>query len=143
MDLREVDGGQAFSLLVDGHSYEAFLLEENGTVQVFIEGVRYSAEVLDEHEMLLRQVSAAVGGLDDRYELAAPMPGMVVKVPVAVGDEVKEGDVLVILESMKMQNELKAPQAGRVIEVNVAEGGNVEKRDVMIALGPLEEESGD
>jgi biotin carboxyl carrier protein len=141
VDLQEVDGGQAFTLLVDGKSFEAFLLEENGTMQVFIEGIRYSAEVLDEHEMLLREVSAAGKGLSELYELTAPMPGLVVKVPVSVGDEVKEGDVLVILESMKMQNELKAPQSGMVIEVNVAEGGNVEKRDVMIVLGPLVDES--
>jgi biotin carboxyl carrier protein len=138
VDLKEIDGGQSFTLLVDGKSYEGFLLEENGVMQVVIEGVRYTAEVLDEHEKLLREVSASAKGLDERYELAAPMPGLVVKVPVEVGDEVQEGDVLVILESMKMQNELKAPQAGRVIEVNVAEGGNVEKRDVMVALGPLE-----
>ncbi len=143
VDLKEIDGGQSFTLLVDGRSYEGFLLEENGVMQVVIEGVRYSAEVLDEHEMLLREVSASAKGLDERFELTAPMPGLVVKVPVALGDEVKEGDVLVILESMKMQNELKAPQSGRVIEVNVAEGGNVEKRDVMVALGPLEMAEGD
>ncbi len=137
VDLREVNGGQAFTLLVNGRSFEAFLLEENGTMQVFIEGVRYSAEVLDEHEMLLRQVSAVGKGLSDLFELTAPMPGMVVKVPVSVGDEVQAGDVLIILESMKMQNELKAPQSGVVIEVNVTEGGNIEKRDVMIVLGPV------
>jgi biotin carboxyl carrier protein len=141
VDLQEVDGGQAFTLLVDGRSFEAFLLEENGNMQVFIEGVRYSAEVLDEHEMLLREVSAVGKGLSDLYELTAPMPGLVVKVPVTVGDQVQEGDVLIILESMKMQNELKAPQSGVVTVVNVTEGGNVEKRDVMIVLGPVGDEA--
>ncbi len=68
------------------------------------------------------------------------MPGLVVKVPVSVGDQIQEGDVLVILESMKMQNELKAPQAGRVTVVNVTAGGNVEKRDLLVALGPLEDQ---
>ncbi len=71
------------------------------------------------------------------------MPGLVVKVPVAVGDEVAKGDVLVILESMKMQNELKSPQAGVVTVVNVADGDNVEKRDVMVILGPQEDATDD
>jgi len=138
VDLRSVNEGSAYSLVVDGKSFAAFVLEENGTMQVIIDGVRYTAEVLDEHEKLLRAVTASVS-VDTGYELKAPMPGLVVKVPVSVGDYVVEGDVLVILESMKMQNELKAPQPGIVTEVNVTEGGNVEKRDVMVTLGPLEE----
>ncbi len=47
-------------------------------MQVFINGVRYTAEVLDEHEKLLREVTASAAGLDDVYELKAPMPGLVV-----------------------------------------------------------------
>jgi biotin carboxyl carrier protein len=139
VDLHEVNGGQAFTLLVNGRSYEAFVLEENGRMQVFINGVRYTAEVLDEHAKLLREVSASAAGLEDMFELKAPMPGLVVKVPVSVGDVISQGDVLVILESMKMQNELRAPQPGVVTEVLAEEGGNVEKRDVILVLGPLED----
>jgi biotin carboxyl carrier protein len=137
VDLRRVDGGQAFSLLVDGRSYEAFVSEDHGEMQVFIQGVRYTAEVIDEHEKLLREVGAAARLGEGIFELTAPMPGLVVKVPVKVGDQVQPGNVLVILESMKMQNELKAPQAGVVTAVLVAEGGSVEKRDVMVVLGPV------
>ncbi|MBN2045756.1 MAG: biotin/lipoyl-binding protein [Anaerolineales bacterium] len=139
VDLKRVDNGSAFSLVLDGVSYAAFVLEENGRMQVFIDGARYIAEVLDEHEKLLREVSASGAGLDDFFQLKAPMPGLVVKLPVAVGDVVSRGDVLVILESMKMQNELRAPQPGVVTEVQAVEGGSVEKRDVIIVLGPLEE----
>ncbi|MEJ2758950.1 MAG: acetyl-CoA carboxylase biotin carboxyl carrier protein subunit, partial [Anaerolineales bacterium] len=52
---------------------------------------------------------------------------------------VAAGDVLLILESMKMQNELKAPQDGVVTEVLVVEGDNVEKRDILVVIGPLEQ----
>jgi biotin carboxyl carrier protein len=138
VDFSHIDGGQKFSLLVDGQSFEAFLSEDSEDgMQVVIEGVRYSVEVIDEHEKLLRQAGADSASLSGVFELVAPMPGLVVKVPVAVGDRVEKGDVLVILESMKMQNELKSPQPGIVTEVNVADGDNVEKRDVMVALGPV------
>lgn len=144
VDFSDVDGGQAFSLLVDGRSFEAFLTTDEDTgLQVVIHGIRYAAEVIDEHEKLLRQVSGDAGAATGVYELAAPMPGLVVKVPVAVGDEVAKGDVLVILESMKMQNELKSPQAGVVTVVNVVDGDNVEKRDVMMILGPHEDATDD
>lgn len=140
VDFSEVDGGQAFSLLVDGRSFEAFLSEdEEDGIQVVIEGVRYAVEVIDEQEKLLRQAGAETGLAGGVFELSAPMPGLVVKVPVSVGDQVQKGQVLVILESMKMQNELKAPHAGVVTVVNVSDGDNVEKRDVMVALGPLED----
>jgi len=140
VDFSEIDGGQAFSLLVDGQSFEAFLSEQDEDgMQVVIEGVRYTVDVIDEHEKLLRQVGAETGLASGVYELSAPMPGLVVKVPVAAGNRVEKGAVLVILESMKMQNELKAPHAGIVMVVNVADGDNVEKRDVMVVLGPLED----
>jgi len=139
VDFSEIDGGQAFSLLVDGHSYEAFLTEDEAEgMQVVIQGIRYLTEVIDEHEQLLRQVAGDAGLSGEMYELTAPMPGLVIKVAVAVGDQVAEGDVLVILESMKMQNELKSPQSGVVTTVNVGDRDQVEKRDVMIVLGPVE-----
>lgn len=142
VDLLRVDQGSAYSLLLDGESYAAFVIDENGGMQVFINGVRYSAEVLDEHEKLLREVGAGAANLDDFFELKAPMPGLVIKVPVEVGQIVSQGDVLVILESMKMQNELRAPQPGIVTEVLAQEGGSIEKRDVIVVLGPLDEGTG-
>ncbi|HAY84833.1 MAG TPA: acetyl-CoA carboxylase biotin carboxyl carrier protein subunit [Chloroflexi bacterium] len=140
VDFSDIDGGQAFSLLVDGRSFEAFLSEEDEDgMQVVIEGVRYAVDVIDEHEKLLRQAGAEAGLASGFFELAAPMPGLVVKVPVTVGSLVEKGHVLVILESVKMQNELKAPHAGVVTVVNVVDGDQVEKRDVMVVLGPLED----
>ena len=67
--------------------------------------------------------------------VTAPMPGNVWKVPAAVGQAVKKGDVLVILEAMKMENEILAPCDGTVTEVKVAEGGTVSTGDVMVVIG--------
>lgn len=141
VDFSRVDGGQVFSLLVGGRSYEAFLTEEEDHLQVILEGAGYNVRVLDEHEKLLRDAGGESAIASGIYELTAPMPGLVIKVPVAIGDKITEGDVLVILESMKMQNELKAPHPGVVTVVNVSAGDNVEKRDIMVVLGPQKMQS--
>ena len=68
------------------------------------------------------------------FHLRSPMPGMVVSVPVKEGQQVEKGDVLVILESMKMQNELKAPRAGTVGRVRVKTGESVEQRQTLLSV---------
>ncbi|MDD2992874.1 MAG: biotin/lipoyl-binding protein [Pygmaiobacter sp.] len=64
----------------------------------------------------------------------APMPGNILDVKVAVGTQVKRGDVLVILEAMKMENEIVAPQDGTVASVSVAKGDTVNVNDVLVSL---------
>ena len=64
----------------------------------------------------------------------APMPGNILKVNVNVGDKVKAGTVLVVLEAMKMENEIVAPQDGTVASVNVSVGASVESGEVMLTL---------
>jgi biotin carboxyl carrier protein len=64
------------------------------------------------------------------------MPGIIMEVNVAVGDTVAEGDLLLVLEAMKMLNEIAAPLAGTVAEVNVAAGGNVDRRTMMVRIEP-------
>ena len=66
--------------------------------------------------------------------MKAPMPGMVVSISVEEGQEVEKGQVLVILESMKMQNELKSPRAGKVNRIRVKSGDNVEQRQTLLSV---------
>lgn len=73
---------------------------------------------------------AVVGGT----KVVAPMPGKIVDVKVAVGQAVKEGDLVAILEAMKMENEVFAPSAGTVASVNVSAGAAVETNDVIVTL---------
>ncbi|HKZ68907.1 MAG TPA: acetyl-CoA carboxylase biotin carboxyl carrier protein subunit, partial [Anaerolineales bacterium] len=68
------------------------------------------------------------------FQLKAPMPGLVVSVPVSEGQAVKKGDIIVILESMKMQNELKSPRDGTVARVKVKGGDTVEQNQIMITV---------
>jgi biotin carboxyl carrier protein len=67
----------------------------------------------------------------------APMPGLVVRVSVAVGDTVAVGQGLVVVEAMKMENELRASVAGVVLSVRATPGQPVEKGALLVELGPL------
>ena len=65
----------------------------------------------------------------------APMPGTILKVNVSQGQAVKEGDVLCVLEAMKMENEIMAPKAGTVTQVVVSKGASVNTGDALVVIG--------
>ena len=65
----------------------------------------------------------------------APMPGTIVDVKVSVGDTVQSGDVLCILEAMKMENEIMAPKAGKIVAVSASKGSSVATGDVLVSIG--------
>ncbi|MCD6419276.1 MAG: biotin/lipoyl-binding protein [Synergistetes bacterium] len=67
--------------------------------------------------------------------VSAPMPGKVLSVSVKEGDRVKEGDLLLILEAMKMENEILAPISGTIKQVSVSAGGTVNTGDLMVVIG--------
>lgn len=134
VDFSQVGSQPVYSLLVNGVSVDAHLFQDDNTWQVTFHGQMYSAQVEDEREKRLR---AAMGGASselDEFHLKAPMPGMVVAVPVQAGQQVQKGDVLVILESMKMQNELKSPRAGTIARLRVNIGDRVEKKDTLLSV---------
>ncbi|MBR3486962.1 MAG: biotin/lipoyl-binding protein [Clostridia bacterium] len=66
--------------------------------------------------------------------ISAPMPGTIVSVNVKVGDSFKRGQVLLVLEAMKMENEILAPRDGRVVNLNTQKGSNVNSGDILIAF---------
>ncbi len=133
-DFEQVGDQPVFSLIVNGQSHDAMVYQEDDRWQVLLQGKLYSAIVEDEREKRLR---AALGGgpaESDEFFLKAPMPGLVVSVPVVAGQSIEKGDVLLILESMKMQNELKAPRAGKVARLRVKPGDRVEKRETLLSV---------
>jgi acetyl/propionyl-CoA carboxylase alpha subunit len=121
------------SLVVDGASYSATLDERGAKLHVRVGDSVYPIEILDEKKLRLRR-AAGKFTVEGKQTLTAPMPGKVVKVLVAVGDEVKEGQGLVVVEAMKMENEMRSPKAGKVVEVHVREGQTVEGNAKLCAV---------
>ena len=78
--------------------------------------------------------AAAPAGAAGAVTVKAPMPGNILDVKVKAGDSVKAGDVLVILEAMKMENEIVAPQDGTVASVNVNKGDTVNSGDTLVSM---------
>ena len=134
VDFESVQSQPVFSLIVDGKSYEAYVYQGEDDLEVLVKGRLYHSRVEDERERRLRAASG--GGVKETgtFYLKAPMPGLIVSVSVEEGQEVKKGDVLLILESMKMQNELKSPRDGKVSRVRVKTGDNVERKQTMLSV---------
>ena len=78
--------------------------------------------------------AAAPAGKAGAVKVTAPMPGNIIKVNVEVGQKVSKGDVLCILEAMKMENDIPCPQDGTVASVNVQKGATVNSGDVLVTL---------
>ncbi len=136
-DMKLVGGRHLYSLLLDNASYEVVLDTENekrNFYTVMVSGLQYTVKVQDERSRRLALVDRSLRPPEGELLIKAPIPGLVVKVPVEVGQEVAEGETLVILEAMKMENELRAPRRGVVSEVRVAAGDQVALGQMMLAI---------
>jgi biotin carboxyl carrier protein len=134
MDFEVVSGQPVYSLLLDGQSFEAHVYPSDEEWQVLLQGRLYPVRVEDERERRLRTTLGARHADTGEFQLRSPMPGMVVTLHVEEGQSVEKGDVLLILESMKMQNELKSPRQGQVARVRVKAGDNVEQKQILLSV---------
>ena len=105
-----------------------------GEYALWVDGYRYEVEALDERTRTIRDLSNAGGRPTGPAPLVAPMPGMIVRVNVQVGDTVHAGAPVVVMEAMKMENELRAQTGGLVSAVRVQAGAAVEKGAVLVEL---------
>lgn len=108
--------------------------EGRGRYSLWVDGYRFEVEALDERRRALRDLTAAAAGPSGPAPIVAPMPGLIVRVNVVVGDTVEAGQGVVVMEAMKMENELRATAAGRVRSVSAAAGTAVEKGMVLVEL---------
>jgi biotin carboxyl carrier protein len=122
-----IEGDQGFlSLLIDGKAHACdFEARKGNQVRVYLGQSVFELEVLDERKAR-RQLAAGGVGASGPQEIVAPMPGKIVRVLVKVGQAVKAGEGLIVIEAMKMENELRAARAGTVKEIAVQEGVAVE-----------------
>jgi len=134
MDFKRIGDQQIYSLLLGGQSYDAFVYSAEAGWEVQIKNRQYTVAV--EGERSKRMYAAAGGRVNEigAFRLNAPMPGLVVAIFVEEGQEIQKGQVLMILESMKMQNEIKAPRGGTVGELRVKPGESVEQRQALLSI---------
>jgi len=126
--------GDALSLIVGARSYSCDIEPgKDGRLTVLVNDHLHSLEILDERKLRMRRASGKFS-LEGPQRVDAPMPGKVVRVLVKPGDEVQEGQGLVVVEAMKMENELKSPKAGKVIELHAVEGAAVESGAKLVVV---------
>ncbi|MDF1536205.1 MAG: acetyl-CoA carboxylase biotin carboxyl carrier protein subunit [bacterium] len=120
------------SLIIDGRSYQVDIHSEKDLHEVLIEGEHFEFELFDERKALLKK--SAVLGAEGVQEIKSSMPGKIVKVLVSEEEEVEQGQGLVVMEAMKMENEIKSPKAGIVKKIGVTEGQAVESGALLVVV---------
>lgn len=108
--------------------------DTRGKYTLWVDGFRYEVEALDERTRTIRELSGASAAPSGPAPLKAPMPGMIVRVSVQVGDQVMPGQSLIVMEAMKMENELRATAAATVKAVLAQPGTAVEKGALLLEM---------
>lgn len=134
---RKVLNPKSSHVIYQNKSYSLELVsfdKTDKTAAVKVNGSIYKVTVEDQFDQLLKQL-----GMDNLttakvQQIKAPMPGLVLSVLVAVGDEVKKGDSLLVLEAMKMENMIKSPTDGIIKKIAIKQGDKVEKNEVLIGF---------
>ena len=133
--LTHLPGTQTHHLLVDGRSYTLAAApgERRGRWSIAMGAERFTADAVDERTRAIREMTGAGEDVADKT-IVAPMPGLVLKIEVEVGQAVRAGQGVVVVEAMKMENELKAPADGVVASIAVQPGQTVDKGATLIVL---------
>ncbi|NQW36350.1 MAG: acetyl-CoA carboxylase biotin carboxyl carrier protein subunit [Flavobacteriales bacterium] len=95
---------------------------------------KYIVKILNTLDATIKEIGLSVGNTKKLNTIKAPMPGLILNINIKEGQEVKEGDTLVILEAMKMENAIEAPKDGIIKSINIKIGNTVEKGALMIEL---------
>lgn len=119
---------KTYTITVNGNVYDVTVEENDGT------GVSTPVAAPKAAPKAAAPKKTAPSGAQGSVKANAPMPGKILAVKANVGDSVKKGDVLFILEAMKMENEIGAPSDGTIASINVAVGDNVEAGAVLATL---------
>ena len=124
-----------FHILYKNKSYRAEIVESDiatKTILIKINGKNYSVELKNKFDLLLEKMGMNKNAANKVNSIKAPMPGLIIDLKIKSGDVVKQGEPLLILEAMKMENIIKSPGEGTIKNVKVKKGDSVEKGQVMI-----------
>lgn len=124
-----------FHILKNNQSYRAEIVKSNFLAKnytVKVNGNTYEVNLASALDQLIKQMGFEVGSAKQVNAIKAPMPGLVLEISVEVGQEVQEGDNLLILEAMKMENSFTSPRAGVIKSIAVTKGQAVDKGQLLI-----------
>ncbi|MEM7657559.1 MAG: biotin/lipoyl-containing protein [Bacteroidota bacterium] len=126
-----------FQVLHEGTSYQVSVLERDPLTKQFtllVNGNQYTVTLADEYDQLVQRLGLSLKKEQKGGNILAPMPGLVLDILVEEGQTVEEGEALIVLEAMKMENVLKAGASGTVAGIPVAKGENVDKSHLLIEI---------
>ncbi|MEC9457634.1 MAG: biotin/lipoyl-containing protein [Candidatus Thermoplasmatota archaeon] len=131
--------GEKRKVTVDGKEFEVEIELIDGVWEVTLEGRKFSVET-DEEKQHIRRAREKVSGskLGASGTISSAIPGKIVSILVSVGDAVSAGDVVIVLEAMKMQNEIKASVDGVISEIKCNAGERVEANVPLLEISPTE-----
>lgn len=132
--LHPVPGTPLRQLVLHDGSVTFVMTPDDGQWRIGYHGEELMVRVVDERTRLLQEMTGQGAAAASDQTIRAPMPGLVLRVEVAVGDAVEAGAALLVLEAMKMENEIKAPAAGAVRVVHVAAGQAVERGTALVEI---------
>jgi pyruvate carboxylase subunit B len=134
IDFKKISDTNIYSFIIDGRSYQFTLDKVDNGYIIRSLGKEIEVELEDERTRLLKSIIPKESKLHGHGEIKAVMPGLVKKVEVSIGDEIKAGQGLIILEAMKMENEIKSTIAGKVEAIYVKETQTVEKGQILVSI---------
>lgn len=130
-------GDRRFHVLMNAHSYTCEVVSADARKKSFeikVNGVLHTAEVQDQFDELLKKLGMDKAATHKVNVIKAPMPGLVLKIMISENQDINEGDSVLILEAMKMENVIKSPGTGKVKIIKVKERDAVEKNEVLVEL---------
>lgn len=124
-----------FHILKNNTSYQAEIIAAdfiNKTYTVKVNNETFTVAIANDLDILIKEMGFEIGSAKQVNAIKAPMPGLILEISVAVGQEVKENDPLLILEAMKMENSIVSPRDGIIKSVSMTKGAAVEKGALLI-----------
>lgn len=134
LDLIAASDGQDH-ILNDSRPYHARVLDADFSgkrYRVRIDNTTYTVQIADPLDQQIEAMGFQLQSTKNISKIEAPMPGLILSVDVAEGQEVQEGDTLLVLEAMKMENAILAPQSGTIKHIAVEKGMAVEKKSLLV-----------
>lgn len=135
VELIRIAGTNTYSFLMNNHSYEVEVVKNEADYLVHHRGKAFKCYVEDERLARFRSSLKQKSRSHLENEIKSPMPGLVVAIEVKIGQKVRAGDGVVIIEAMKMENEIKAPTDAIVKEIKVRHKQAVEMNQTLVVLG--------